>query len=42
MKVIALMKKEFDQLQQLWLAQREVLYRTDELLMSEMRTTSVT
>ena len=36
-QAIGLMKKEFDQLRDLWLAQREVLYRTDELLMSEMR-----
>ena len=37
LKVIDMMKKEFDKLRDCWLTQREVLYRTDELLMSEMR-----
>ena len=37
LKAIEQLKKEFDQLREVWLTQREVLYRTDELLMSEMR-----
>ena len=36
-KVLGSLKQEFDRLRDLWLTQREVLYRTDELLMSEMR-----
>ena len=38
LKAIGAMKKEFDKLRDVWLTQREVLYRTDELLMAEMRT----
>jgi hypothetical protein len=37
LNAIGMMKKEFDKLRDVWLSQREVLYRTDELLMSEMR-----
>jgi E3 ubiquitin-protein ligase SHPRH len=37
LNAIGMMKKEFDKLRNVWLSQREVLYRTDELLMSEMR-----